>query len=596
MKFYQRIGPIDKIRLCLLLLCALTAFPVHALDVGHRSAPVLVDIDNDGDKDIFIGESDGSINLFTNAGTAAKPAFLAQVGESDPLDGIDVGDDSDPVFVDIDNDGDQDVFIGESGGGVEYYENVGTPGDAAFEERAGALNPLDGVDVGTNNAISFADIDADGDFDAFIGESTGFILYFENIGTAASAGFQEKSSVDNPFDRIDVGSYGVPAFVDIDNDGDLDAFVGENSGIIAYFENTGTAGSPRFVPAPNPLAWVDTGSKSNPDFVDIDKDGDFDLFIGKSDGSLHFYENNGSAEAPNFVERIASALFPSVADFGLNPGDIPALDAAQISALVPQALGSFEAENVAVLSAAAVSALNAEQLANVRADALAGLTPAQFQSLSTAALSGLNAQNAGGLAADVIINFTPEAIAALDLNKVHLAAGKDIGRMLTNLGCDLISPEQAAALAPAGWKIDLSNGAITAPAGSGLGLKAVAQPADLPPEVELSELPDLDTVFGVGACWQGATQLEKLNLALADKGPGAFTFSQQQDKGGILLLTGPGLEMSFIPDASRMTQAGADAVSGVLVDENSGRITITTQDKRQFSLIPAPAEPAKLAN
>ena len=50
----------------------------------------------------------------------------------------------------------------------------------------------------------------------------------------------EKTGSDNLLNGVDVGSYSKPAVVDIDNDGDYDVFVGSNTGIMWYFKNTGT--------------------------------------------------------------------------------------------------------------------------------------------------------------------------------------------------------------------------------------------------------------------------------------------------------------------------------------------------------------------
>ena len=50
----------------------------------------------------------------------------------------------------------------------------------------------------------------------------------------------------NPFGLTDVGSFASPTFVDIDNDGDLDAFVGNRAGNTLFYRNTGTDSSPVF--------------------------------------------------------------------------------------------------------------------------------------------------------------------------------------------------------------------------------------------------------------------------------------------------------------------------------------------------------------
>ncbi len=51
---------------------------------------------------------------------------------------------------------------------------------AAFTERTGGANPFNGVNVGTYSAPSFVDVDADGDIDAFIGKADGNLNYYQN--------------------------------------------------------------------------------------------------------------------------------------------------------------------------------------------------------------------------------------------------------------------------------------------------------------------------------------------------------------------------------------------------------------------------------
>jgi hypothetical protein len=44
--------------------------------VGDYSAPVRVDLDADGDFDVFSGRISGGFSFFENTGTAASPASL----------------------------------------------------------------------------------------------------------------------------------------------------------------------------------------------------------------------------------------------------------------------------------------------------------------------------------------------------------------------------------------------------------------------------------------------------------------------------------------------------------------------------------------
>ena len=90
---------------------------------------------------------------------------------------------------------------------------------------APSTNPFGLADVGFRAAPAFADLDGDGDLDALVGNSLGNTLFFRNTGSAVAPAFAAPST--NPFGLADVGSQAAPAFADLDGDGDLDAFVGE---------------------------------------------------------------------------------------------------------------------------------------------------------------------------------------------------------------------------------------------------------------------------------------------------------------------------------------------------------------------------------
>jgi len=281
------------------------ANPLDGVDIGDFSAPALADIDGDGDADLFIGAQDGRILFYRNVGTTEAPVFESQTGSDNPLDQVDVGSYAAPILADLDNDGDFDALIGERNGLIRYYENIGTCVTPVFTARSGEEHPLDGEDVGWHSVPALLDIDGDGDWDALVADHLGAITSFENIGDPGTPAMN--SFIDeHPLHLVQVLYYSAPAFVDIDGDGDLDCFVGEIFGTVRYYENVGTAIAPEYAErtgAGNPLDLADVVANSIPAFVDIDGDGDFDVFLGNEYGTLTFYENIGTAGQPNFVLR-----------------------------------------------------------------------------------------------------------------------------------------------------------------------------------------------------------------------------------------------------------------------------------------------------
>ncbi|RLD50142.1 MAG: hypothetical protein DRI94_09435, partial [Bacteroidetes bacterium] len=139
------------------------------------------DIDNDGDLDFFFSDfyTLGLI-YFRNTGSASAPAFSE---ETSPVTIPDTWAYLFPEFSDVDNDGDYDLFAG--GVNVDigqwevlYSENKGTADTPDFEAQYGNANPLNLTMY--IPGIAFTDIDNDGDEDAFIGTYPGTIYYFKN--------------------------------------------------------------------------------------------------------------------------------------------------------------------------------------------------------------------------------------------------------------------------------------------------------------------------------------------------------------------------------------------------------------------------------
>lgn len=259
--------------------------PFDGLDAGTWSMPTLADLDGDGDLDLLSGANDGNLYYSENIGTATAPTYSSF--DTNPFGLSDIGAVSSPKFVDIDNDGDMDLFVGTNEGSIEFFENTGTESEPSY--AAPISDPFGLTDIGSETTIDFADIDADGDLDAFVGNVDGRIRYYENTGDAEDPVFA--SPVIDPFGLGDIGSYASVTLSDSDGDGDLDALLADEAGLIRHYTNDGTVENPNFVdPVDNPFGYTDLNGES-PQLVDVDGDGDLDMVTGGSDGEILYYEN-----------------------------------------------------------------------------------------------------------------------------------------------------------------------------------------------------------------------------------------------------------------------------------------------------------------
>ncbi|MEK7263879.1 MAG: T9SS type A sorting domain-containing protein [Bacteroidota bacterium] len=265
------------------------------IDVGKNSHPAFCDIDADGDKDLFIGSIDKGVLFFKNIAqqSNAVDVLLFELADTN-FANVGGNYDYDPLFIDIDNDTDFDLFIGNFSGRLQFYKNNGTPTSPAFV--LAAFPATDSIHISQSLAPEFADIDADGDYDLFVGKPNGTIAFYRNIGNASS--FQpvlENSSYQN----IDVGENAKPQFLDFDNDEDKDLFIGNTSGSLYYFENIGTMTNPQFILSDAHFAQTDKASEFDPALVDFDDDNDFDVFLGNAHGGVQLYENKKFSIAVN---------------------------------------------------------------------------------------------------------------------------------------------------------------------------------------------------------------------------------------------------------------------------------------------------------
>lgn len=222
------------------------------------------------------------------------------------LPGIDVGEESVPAFADLDRDGDDDLLVANkldpeerTSSLIRRYENVGSPGEPEWR-RAGSL-PMRGD---YQYAPAFGDLDGDGDEDLVLADWRDELTYYENVGPSGGAGegaWDRFEIADSTLVTLTRGSHAVPALGDVDGDGDLDLFVGESSGFVNYYRNVGTAKDPEFELVSDEYGGFDVGRRSAPTLVDLDGDGDLDLLVGSQDRGVRVYRNQGTPGEPDFV-------------------------------------------------------------------------------------------------------------------------------------------------------------------------------------------------------------------------------------------------------------------------------------------------------
>lgn len=279
------------------------------------SNPIFVDVDGDGDYDLISGNSAGTLTFYENIGSpqSFNLKFITNIWQNIIIIG---GEPEDPRhgassidFVDIDNDFDLDLFWGDFFSKSLYViENQGSPTNPEMH-RISDIYPINSDSIKTSgfNMPRFADVDGDGDYDLFVSvlydpTVPQSLMFYENTGSAQSA--NHILITKNYLKTLDVGNNSAPVFVDIDNDGDLDLFVGSlnnPTGSLQFLENTGTANNPSFYYTDSAFFNVTSDLSVTPTFGDIDKDGDYDLFIGKLNGTIELYLNTGTSISPRFT-------------------------------------------------------------------------------------------------------------------------------------------------------------------------------------------------------------------------------------------------------------------------------------------------------
>ena len=316
------------------------------IDVGSYSYPQFFDYNADGLKDLLIsndyifhenGGDTSRLFLYENIGTTTEPMFelvstnFANMKNAN-LELIR------PAFGDLDNDGDEDMLIGERQGYLHYYENTAGAGNTVSFSLAAPL--YFNIKAGNQSHPFLYDMNKDGLLDIVVGkDELGKIEYYWNMGTTANAIFHKDSLNDN-LGEISIGG----GFID----GRSTPFVREEAGETYLYSGNNFGEFYKFRVDENnlrggtfPMITSNVVGRQLSEFStifidDVNADGEDDYLLGSIEGGLYFYS----------TALLDSSLLISIRSLEENPYSLvvypnPASDIVQVQiSNVSEFLGS----------------------------------------------------------------------------------------------------------------------------------------------------------------------------------------------------------------------------------------------------------------
>jgi hypothetical protein len=323
-----------------------------------------LDLNNDGVEDMVVSTFDPSlvkseninnIWLYENVGATNDPQFELTTQSFLQNEMLDFGAGAYPAFFDYNNDGLQDLVVGNYGyldssyygpglnlyctysGRLALLRNTGTSSQPQYQlaDTNFASIPANFTSENYPYALvpAFGDLDGDGDSDMLLGNAQGNLLLYEN--TAAPGTGADFVLTDENFQNISVAGFSAPQLFDLNDDGLNDLVIGKRNGTISYYENTGTAANPEFTLVSDSLGKVDVRNPNLsifgfcvPHFFK-DGEGTIHLFAGSEFGEIHYYteiENNLAGEFKLVMKNylwIDEGLYSAVAVADLNNDGLP---------------------------------------------------------------------------------------------------------------------------------------------------------------------------------------------------------------------------------------------------------------------------------
>ena len=277
-------------------------------DEASSLAAAWADYDNDGYIDLFVANNVGSKNfLYHNNGDGT---FTKITNSPVVNNGIYCHSAS---WADYDNDGYVDLFVAEYFP-TKYNHLYHNNGDGTFTAVEG--NPVV-TDAGHSIGAAWGDYNNDGLIDLFVPNTDGDRNYlYKNIGNGQFVKVDE--------DVLSTPSKSVGcSWGDYNNDGYLDMFIanaGDQDNFLYRNNGDGT-----FTAVTTGDIVNDGGNSHGSTWIDIDNDGDLDLYVtNDQDGDNFLYKNNGDGTFTKITNELTTSggnsFGTAIADYD-NDGD-----------------------------------------------------------------------------------------------------------------------------------------------------------------------------------------------------------------------------------------------------------------------------------
>lgn len=314
-------------------------FPSNTTPVSLQIFPAAfyVDVNHDNIKDLVVGanarsvsQNQRSISYYENMGTDNLPNFSYRTDAFLQEEMIDHGLGSVPVMFDQNGDGKRDLLVGNffrykptlgKECAMLIYRNTGTATNPVFSFYENDFMGISSQILELRSIPTFGDLDGDGDDEMLLGLESGEIYAYTNTAGAGNPVAYTGPVIltDGASQQINVVAYSAPQLFDLDNDGLLDLLIGNKTGEIAYYRNTGTAASAVFTHITDTLGGIDL-APSTPDGYAIPHffriNDTTHLFLGAYDGKLHYYDGIDGHLHPDSTFHLVSDAYRGI-DVGL---------------------------------------------------------------------------------------------------------------------------------------------------------------------------------------------------------------------------------------------------------------------------------------